>query len=247
MSLAGRRILVTGAASGIGAAVRAAAEAAGAEVVATDVSGDGVRTLDVTDAGAWAALAAELGPIDGMAHCAGITRRARLADVTAEDFRAALDVNALGPLLGVQAFWRALGPGASIVLIGSLAATNAHYPVAYTASKWALRGLAHAMALELGPRGVRVNVVHPGFIDTPMTASAPAAFRDASIAAAPLGRAGTREEVADAVLFLLSDAARYITGAELAVDGGAASQAGAKPISDALRAPTAPSMSEGEH
>ena len=141
------------------------------------------------------------------------------------------------PLLGTQALLPVLAPDASVVLIGSLAARTGHYPVAYTASKWGLRGLTHSMALELGPRGVRVNVVHPGFVETPMTASAPDAFRLASVDATPLGRTGTPAEVASVVTFLLGDAAAYVTGAEISVDGGAASQAGAKPISDALRHP----------
>lgn len=120
-------------------------------------------------------------------------------------------------------------------VIGSLAAMQGHYPVAYTTSTWAVRGLAHAAALELGERRIRVNAVHPGFIETAMTASASPAFRDASVAATPLGRVGTPEEVASVVVFLLGDGAAYVTGAEIRVDGGVASHAGAKAVSDALR------------
>lgn len=241
-SLAGRVVVVTGAASGIGAAVALAASAQGARVVGLDVHpGDGVRQLDVADEGAWSALAAELAAADvsvgGLVHAAGITLRGRLGEVDADAVRRVLDVNLAGPLLGTQALLPVLAPDASVVLIGSLAARTGHYPVAYTASKWGLRGLTHSMALELGPRGVRVNVVHPGFVETPMTASAPDAFRLASVDATPLGRTGTPAEVASVVTFLLGDAAAYVTGAEISVDGGAASQAGAKPISDALRHP----------
>ena len=200
--LSGRTVVVTGAASGIGAAVVSRLGAAGAEVVALDKeSFDGVRRLDVTAAA----------------------------------FQQIHAVNALGPLLAMQAIAPLMPLGGSIVNVGSLAGLQGHYPLAYTASKWSLRGVTHAACLELGRRGIRVNLVHPGFIDTAMTASAPAAFRTAAVEQTVLGRAGAAAEVADVILFLLSDAASYVTGAEIPVDGGASSHAGAKPVSDALR------------
>ncbi|MER7555605.1 SDR family oxidoreductase [Nocardioides sp. NPDC126508] len=236
-SLAGRTVVVTGAASGIGAAVAAAVTAAGGTAVGIDrEAAPGVRTLDVRDEAAWAELAGELaGPVHGLVSCAGVTRRARVGAASVADMRDAHDVNVLGPLLGIQALAPLMPSGGSIVTIGSLAALQGHYPVAYTTSKWAVRGLTHTAALELGERGIRVNAVHPGFIETAMTASAPGAFRDASVAATPLGRVGTPQEVASVVVFLLGDGAAYVTGAEIPVDGGAASHAGAKAVSDALR------------
>ena len=84
-----------------------------------------------------------------------------------------LGINVTGAMLGIQTLLPLMGTGASIVNVGSLAALTGHYTAAYTTSKWALRGLTHAAATELGPRGIRVNAVHPGYIDTPMTASAP--------------------------------------------------------------------------
>ena len=240
ITLANGVVVVTGAASGIGAAVSAAATAAGATVIGLDRHlSSTVRGFDVTDDGAWVTLARELAagrrPLRGLVNCAGTTWRARLGDVTAAAFEAVQAVNVVGPLLGIQALAPLMGSGASIVNIGSLAGHQGHYPVAYTTSKWALRGLTRAACVELGGRGIRVNAVDPGFIDTPMTDSAPEVFRAASIDAAPLGRAGMPEEVAAMVIFLLSDLAAYITGAEIPIDGGAGAHGGAKAISDALR------------
>ncbi|GIF25362.1 3-oxoacyl-ACP reductase [Paractinoplanes tereljensis] len=203
-------------------------------MVALDLS----TGFDVRAEQAWTSLAASLSgsPLHGLVNCAGATWRARLGSVTPADFSQVQAVNVLGPLLGIQALSPLMPSGSSIVNVGSLAALQGHYPIAYTASKWSLRGLTHAACLALGPQGIRVNVVHPGFIDTPMTASAAPAFRAASIASAPLGRAGTPAEVAAVITFLLSDAAAYVTGAEIPVDGGSSSHGGAKSISDALTA-----------
>jgi 3alpha(or 20beta)-hydroxysteroid dehydrogenase len=226
-------VIVTGAAGGIGAATVDALRARGDRVVGVDLR-DG---FDVTDPAAWDELIAGLERVDGLVNAAGVTHRARIGEVTVEDWDRVLAVNTNGPLLGIQAVSPRMPAGGSIVNVCSLAALAGHYTAAYTASKWALRGLSRTASLELGARGIRVNAVFPGYIDTPMTASAPPAFRAASERAASLGRNGGPEEVAAVIAFLLSDAAAYVTGAEVAVDGGVFGHGGAKALSDALLAP----------
>lgn len=241
--LAGRTIVVTGAAGGIGAAVVERVTAAGARVIGLDRTATATtRAFDVTDGDAWRDLRGALADgVHGLVNCAGITRRARLAQVTEQDLTDAYRVNTVAPILAMQALAPVMPAGASIVNLGSIAALTAHYPIAYTTSKWALRGATHTAALALGDSGIRVNIVHPGFVDTPMTASAPDAFRAASIGETSLGRAGDPREVAAVVEFLLSVDAAYVTGSEITVDGGATSHGGVKSISDALRsAVTAP-------
>ncbi|WBO63254.1 SDR family NAD(P)-dependent oxidoreductase [Streptomyces camelliae] len=239
--LLGRVVVVTGAAGGQGAAEAEALTREGARVIATDVSeSPGCRRLDVTSEKGWAELAADLreayGQVHGLVNNAGVTWRARIDDVRPEDMARVHAVNVTGPLLGIQHLAPLMPPGSSIVNVGSSAALTGHYPVAYTASKWALRGLSKTAAMELGPRGIRVNTIHPGFIETDMTASAAPGFREANVRETPLGRTGTVDEITPLVVFLLSGEASFITGAEIPVDGGLTVHGGAKSISDALRA-----------
>ncbi|GHE59031.1 SDR family NAD(P)-dependent oxidoreductase [Streptomyces capitiformicae] len=238
--LLGKVVVVTGAARGQGATEADALTREGARVIATDVrEAPGCRRLDVTSGKDWTELAADLreayGQVHGLVNNAGVTWRARLGDVRPEDFDRVHAVNVTGPLLGMQHLAPLMPPGSSIVNVGSSAALTAHYPVAYTASKWALRGLSKTATLELGPRGIRVNTIHPGYIDTEMTASDAPAFREANIRETPLGRTGSVDEVTPLVVFLLSDESSFITGAEIPIDGGLTAHGGVKSVSDALR------------
>jgi NAD(P)-dependent dehydrogenase (short-subunit alcohol dehydrogenase family) len=240
----GKVVVVTGAGQGQGAAVARLLAAEGATVIGCDVKpepaeelpGVEYRQLDVADSDGWAALAADLDRVDALIANAGVTWRARLTELDPADLARVSEVNVTGTLLGLQALTPLMTGGGSVVVVGSAAALTGHFPAAYTASKWALRGLAKVASLELGPRGIRVNTVHPGYIETPMTAAASPAFRDANIAETPLGRTGRVGDVAPLVLFLVSDEASFISGAEIPVDGGMTAHGGVKSISDAVRA-----------
>jgi 3alpha(or 20beta)-hydroxysteroid dehydrogenase len=243
----GKVVVITGAAGGQGAAEARALAAEGALVIATDIEapelGDGIagRALDVSAADAWRELgdwlAAEYDAVHGLVNNAGITMRPRLGEITVEELDRVLAVNLKGPLLGMQTVAPLMTRGGSIVNVSSLAGLMGHYAVGYTMSKWGLRGLSRAASLELGPRGIRVNTICPGYIETAMTASAPSAFRAANVQAASLGRTGVVEDVAPLVVFLISDESSFITGIDIPVDGGQFGHGGAKFLSDAVRKP----------
>jgi len=242
----GKVVVVTGAAGGQGLAEAAALAAEGAAVVATDLhdeaeTPDGVvyRRLDVSSQDDWNALAAfiesEHGRLDGLVNNAGIAFRARLDEIELADWDRVLAVNLTGTLLGIRTAAQLMHGGGSIVNVSSIAGLTGHYAVAYTVSKWGVRGLSRVASMELGPRGIRVNAIFPGFIETPMTAGAPPAFREANIDAAPLGRAGLPDDVAPLVVYLVSDESSFVTGAEIVIDGGQIAHGGAKAYSDAVR------------
>lgn len=247
--LDGKVVVVTGAARGQGAAEVDALAAAGARVVATDVldfaapaaPGVAQRRLDVTSESDWAELAswlsAEHGRVDALVNNAGVAARERLPHVTVETWRRTFEINVTGPLLGIQALVPLMPPGASIVNICSVAAMSGHAAAAYTSSKWALRGLTRSASLELGERGIRVNAVMPGLVDTPLMADASPAFTEAALAEIPLGRVGSPEDIAPTIVFLVSDDSAYYNGAEIVIDGGLTAHVSHKRIADATRPP----------
>lgn len=226
----GRAICVAAAREGATVAV-ADKDAAAAQVTADLVREAGgkseVVVADVTDAGACAAMVADamaaLGGLDALVLNVGIGRGRGLAHTSADDWDLVFSVNLRSHFLTLQAALPVLDDGSSVVLISSVAGLKPGTGIpAYDASKAGQFGLARYAAKEGSRRLIRVNTVVPGLIDTPLgrVASKGRPSRDATVPFIPLGRFGVAEEVADAVIFLLSDQARYITGQVLAVDGG---------------------------
>ncbi|MFJ8958100.1 glucose 1-dehydrogenase [Lentzea sp. NPDC102401] len=241
MRLDGKVALITGAARGQGAAAARRFVAEGARVMITDVLDDQGKELsaeigaeychlDVSSEDEWAEAVAftvqTFGDITVLVNNAGILHFSALAETKLADYQRVIGINQVGTFLGMRTIvpsMRAAG-GGSIVNVSSVEGLGGMpYLVAYTASKFAIRGMTKVAAMELGQHGIRVNSVHPGAIDTPMVSEALGRPIDVS----PIGkklalrRIGQPEDVANVVLFLASDDSAYCTGGEFVVDGGA--------------------------
>lgn len=246
--LSGKIALITGAAKGQGAADALLFASMGAKVILTDVDdANGIavqdkivaqggralyRHLDVTSAQGWSqtidVAKQEFGGLHILVNNAGIVPRATLEETSLEMWQRTIDVNLTGPMLGIKASVALIreSGGGSIINISSSAGLLAHYDASYSASKWGLRGLTKTASVEYAPWGIRVNSIHPGPIGgTGLSQSAGAGLWQSASAMIPMQRPGTPEECADLVLFLASDASRYITGVEIPIDGGYSSGA----------------------
>ncbi|QXQ07132.1 SDR family oxidoreductase [Sphingosinicellaceae bacterium] len=223
--LAGRRAVVTGAASGIGAATVARLRVDGAEVIAVDLTGDGLIADVSTDDGIAAIVAACEGRLDILINNAGVCPVGPAAELADADWRRALEINVTAPFRLSRALVPLLARSKAgrIVNTGSLMSSYGNATLAaYSASKHAVLGLTRALANDFGPMGITVNCIQPGCIVTGMTA---ALLEDPAAVAyyterSPLGRLGLPEDIADVFAFLVSDDARFITGQGITVDGG---------------------------
>lgn len=229
-------VFITGAARGIGAATTKCLVDAGAKVVVADVLDDEGQALvaslddkasychlDVTKVSQWQAAVEHcvktFGKLNGLFNNAGIASFNGIEDETPEGFQRVIDINLLGVFLGSQAVIEPMkqAGGGVIVNMSSTAGLQGYAGLsAYVASKWGVRGLTKAVALDLAPHHIRVLSIHPGPIRTPMTAQMP----DAAVAAQPIARFGEPDEVARMVRFMMAEAS-FSTGSEFVVDGGA--------------------------
>jgi len=241
--LDGKVALISGGARGQGAAAARAFTREGAKVVIGDIlDEDGKQLaeeigedalyfrLDVTREDDWAGAVEEgerlFGRIDVLLNNAGILKFAKLADMTLEEYMQVVNVNQTGVFLGMRAVVAAMkkAGGGSIINVSSVEGLRGSPGlVAYVASKFAVRGMTKAAAVELGRDGIRVNSIHPGIVDTPMTRGVGLAGMDldALFSSIPLRRAGVPEDIVAMAIFLASDDSAYCTGAEFVVDGGA--------------------------
>ena len=239
--LEGKVAIVTGGAMGQGAGISRAFVEEGARVVIADVAKDAGQELadalgdaahfahhDVSDQASWTALVEDtntrFGPVDVLANNAGILRFGEIEKMAVDEVELLWRVNQLGCFLGMNAVTYTMrkNGGGSIINASSVEGLAGMASLtAYTATKFAIRGMTKAAAMELGPKGIRVNSIHPGMIDTPMTRPHGGdAAMEFGASRVPLRRVGHPEDIAPLYVFLASDESGYINGAEIAIDGG---------------------------
>ena len=239
MTAVERVAIVTGGTRGIGAAVSVALKAAGYSVVAnyardtakagqfSPATGIPARRWDVSDINACvasvAAISEEYGPVDILVNNAGITRDATMRKITRDSWDQVLDTNLGGCFNMCKAVWEGmLGRNfGRIVNIGSINGQAGQYgQVNYAAAKSGIHGFTKALAQEGAGRGITVNAIAPGYIDTEMVSAVPAHVLEKIVARIPVGRLGQAEEIARGVIFLVADDAGFVTGSTLSINGG---------------------------
>jgi 3alpha(or 20beta)-hydroxysteroid dehydrogenase len=241
--VAGKTALISGAARGMGASHARVLAEHGANVVIGDLLEDEGRELaakinmefntqlgrdvalsvhlDVTDAESWesavSAAVDRFGGLDVLVNNAGIFTRGSVEEADVDEWRRTIDIDLTGNFLGMRAAVPAMkASGGSIINISSIAGlVGFRNRAAYAAAKWGVQGLTKTSALDLGPHGIRVNSVHPGSVRTPMTAGLERGFGQI-----PLGRDADVREISDLIVFLASDESSFMTGANIAIDGG---------------------------
>jgi NAD(P)-dependent dehydrogenase (short-subunit alcohol dehydrogenase family) len=242
----GSIILITGAGSGIGRATALALSKLNATLMLSDINLDSVKEtaslctqhasevhvfkLDVGDTAACEehvkSVVNNHGAPTHVFNCAGINPTAyALSDVTDEYYEQIMSVNLRGTFAITRAVLPHLSRGSTVTNVSSILGTKgAHKMAVYSASKWAVVGFTKSMAMELGPKGIRVNAIAPGYIDTPTNSDVVEGKEamEASARKVPMGRLGTAEEVANAVVWLMSEEARYVSGSVVEINGGLA-------------------------
>lgn len=239
-SIEGKRLLITGAASGMGKATAISCAKMGAKVITVDINKDGLTEtfneleqhdhfqfdLDLVDEKTWERLLDEVSDIDGIACCAGIAAMKPFQFINQDDLDRVFRVNFFGPVMLVKTLLKKkkLKNNGSVVFVSSIDGPKITHNgnSAYSASKSALVGMARNMAIDLAPKKIRVNCILPGTTDTPLIRTSNVTEEELAenVKVFPLKRYGTPEDMANAIIYLLSDASSFVTGTELVVDGG---------------------------